>query len=40
VVHDNRLEILSFTHDYFLNQNEKRVGYRFLPSTTLHVDLS
>lgn len=36
VIYENRLEVFSFTHDYFVNQTEKRVGYRFLPPTTLH----
>lgn len=40
VIYEDRLEILSFTHDYFVNQSEKLVGYRHLPSTAVQGALS
>lgn len=35
VVHDDRLEILSFNHDYLVNQEEKVLGTRFVGARRL-----
>ncbi|RZJ44150.1 MAG: hypothetical protein EOO19_12235, partial [Chryseobacterium sp.] len=36
VILDNSIEIYSFNHDYFLNQDDKNIGIQFVPNKQIH----
>lgn len=38
VIHENRIEIYSFNHDYFLNQDQKELGIKYKPEKNIRTN--